>query len=769
MRHLIKSTGDEGTGLSQLPRIAIALTRFLMTKFKRVIAQPIMSSPSRLLNMVIFSTVCINLYIIFEYQNLITNIFIYDFILDFVNEFIIFINIIVGFFIYMLASQNSFKKSLNYLEFIILSFTFYFIILLLSHLQFFGISNNFHAFFLYNKTTISLELFILIFMILFCASLWLEGLIVLNISLEILFFLAFIFWNGLILLFNFNFLFIFIVMELITICIVILIALYFIFIGPKLVRSSIQFFVLNILISIFFILGSVFYIFTINDISYYNLTYSNLFMTYLNYIMTGFNYNILIIIFKIIISLLLIPFIFKLTLAPFSVWIINVYTHLPMIIIILLMTIYKIIYAVVFIRLMLTIIDLLPSLAEYWVGCLVFFIFPSMYIGCMAYRQTNIKTILAYTTVSQIGYILTGLIVNNTNALKYSLIYLFVYCGQICGILIILISLKHKVNLGNINQLYLLQYYNKFHYYLLFVIFLSLAGIPPLSGFFLKYFIFIEIYNSGFFLLAFTGLFSSFLMAIIYLQVALQIMLNKNISNLFYAVQQKHLFKKIYFKFFTNKNLLYVFLAVLLFIIIFFALVFPSFSAHITNDVYAFIYSHNFSSSIHLEHGDFIQYCNNKYNKYPMNLQAVNINLIQAALDLYMHPQAQIYTLNVEAIYWTAVFDQLNTTNNINFYHLIQFSKKEAIIYSYDIANFQIINPAIHEMRLHILVDCWSQYNIYNIPQSLFNGLVDIYYSETFKIYTRMSSDEFFYFVNHMWQNTHAIDFKVFLSDCFKN
>jgi formate hydrogenlyase subunit 3/multisubunit Na+/H+ antiporter MnhD subunit len=491
--------------------------------------------------------------------------------------------------------------------------------------------------------------------------------------------------------------------------------------------------------------------------------------------MIGFNYNILLIIFKIIISLMLIPFVFKLTIAPFSIWIINVYTHLPTILIMLLMTIYKIIYVLVFIKLALTIIDIIPFIGEFWIYCLIFFIFPSMYIGCLAYRQTNIKTILAYTTVSQIGYIMSGLIVDNTNALKYSFIYLFIYCAQIFGILIIFVSLKQKINLVNINQLYLLQYYNKFYYYVIFIIFLSLAGIPPLSGFFLKYFLFLEIYNSGFFVLAFTGLLSSFIMAIIYLQLVLQLMLTKKFrySNLIYSVQQKIIFKQIYFKFFTNKKLLYFFVSLLLFVIIFFILILPSLSSSTTNYLYSSLFLNNISDQVFFMHAennmDFLQYCNNKYNKYPMNIQTVNTTLIQAAIDLYMHPKTQIYMLNVEASYWTAVFDQLNTTNSINFYHLIQFSKKELTIYTYEIKNFQIINTIMHEYRLNMLLDCWLQYNMHNIPQNLFNGLVDIYYSNTFKIYTWMPRDEYFQLVNRIWEDNQTVNFKIFLSECLKN
>jgi hypothetical protein len=159
-------------------------------------------------NIVVVATTFTILHIVINYQSLIVNIFFYDLIIDFLNEFIIFISITVGFFIYIFSSADPFRKNLNYLEFLIFSFIMYFLILLLSNIQIFGIGNNFNSFLVYNKSIISVEVFILIFMVLFWSSLWLENVVVLNISLELLFFLAFIFWNGLILLFNYNFLFV---------------------------------------------------------------------------------------------------------------------------------------------------------------------------------------------------------------------------------------------------------------------------------------------------------------------------------------------------------------------------------------------------------------------------------------------------------------------------------------------------------------------------------------------------------------------------------
>lgn len=147
-----------------------------------------------------------------------------------------------------------------------------------------------------------------------------------------------------------------------------------------------------------------------------------------------------------------------------------------------------------------------------------------MFVGCFAYRVQDLKTILAYTTVSQLGYIVAGFIVSNPLAIKYSLLYLIVYSLQLIGIFVIFLILQAKYDFTNLNQLFLVKKYNKFYYYLLFIIFFSLSGIPPLSGFFTKYFLFLQIYNSGFYMVAIFGLISGFIMAILYLQIVLQLM-----------------------------------------------------------------------------------------------------------------------------------------------------------------------------------------------------------------------------------------------------
>lgn len=75
--------------------------------------------------------------------------------------------------------------------------------------------------------------------------------------------------------------------------------------------------------------------------------------------------SLVIIYFKLAIGLVLVPILFKLTLAPFSIWIVNVYANLPIVFLLAIMTIYKIVYSLLFLRLFLNVMDLVPELQAF--------------------------------------------------------------------------------------------------------------------------------------------------------------------------------------------------------------------------------------------------------------------------------------------------------------------------------------------------------------------------------------------------------------------
>lgn len=351
--------------------------------------------------------------------------------------------------------------------------------------------------------------------------------------LELPFLIATLFAVFLISVFVQNYLLLFIVMEIITIIVSVACALYFVAIGPKLVKAIIKFFVLNLFITTLYLLGTALLIYLIMYSQFFTLSYFSTFNLHYIYWQVVWGYwnffepywDAL----KIVIFLILVPIFFKLTLAPFSIWVVNVYSHLPQIFLLILLTFYKIVYMVIFIKLLFTSIDLwgYHGITHIWQTSLFYFLIPSFFVGCLAFRNQDLGQILAYTTVSNLGYILSGIYVGTALSVHYALIYLAVYSVQLISLFIIFIILHKKHKFFNLNQLYLVKQYDKYFYYALVLIFFSLAGVPPLAGFFTKYFLFLQLWKAQAYILALAGLVSGFIMSIIYLQITLQLVIVK--------------------------------------------------------------------------------------------------------------------------------------------------------------------------------------------------------------------------------------------------
>jgi len=461
---------------------------------------------------------------------------------DFLPEFALFNNIVIGFIYFLLKSKASKPYVFySYLGLLIISFFVYIILSCCELFLTFGAS--FNAFFLMDQATIQIKILIAVFYLFFLFIFRLEFRLVRFYNLELLFIFALLAWTSILSSFTFNFVFLFLTMELLTILLVILMAIYFIFVGTKLLKPVTQFFILNVVISVFFLLGFCLLLYSLVYFNTFNASYLILVNTYINYTILGVSATTLLIFFKFISALFLLPFIFKLTFAPFSIWIINIYTHLPLVLLMLLMTVYKIIYSFIYIRLFLGILDVLAldPFINFSNILFICFIIPSLFVGCLAFKQLDFKTFLAYTTVSQLGYIFTGILTTNVLAVAQSLAYLLVYCLHLLLIFSIFVVVKKKYSITNINQLFIIKFYDQYLFYTLLFIIFSLAGIPPLGGFAIKIYLFLQVYAAGHQILAVVSLFSSFVMSIIYLKISIKLFLSKNT---FYSTLQHITYKK---------------------------------------------------------------------------------------------------------------------------------------------------------------------------------------------------------------------------------
>src|SRR5207302_5086630 len=144
-----------------------------------------------------------------------------------------------------------------------------------------------------------------------------------------------------------------------------------------------------------------------------------------------------------------------------------------------------------------------------WLPLLVFVSIATMTgANFAALTQTNTKRLLAYSSIAHVGYILLGLIAGTASALspdgiKGILIYLLVYTFMNLGAFGVITSLRHRNVIGDeLDDLNGLYSRAPVEAVLMLIFLLSLAGIPPLAGFYGKYFIFLSLIETGHYTLA---------------------------------------------------------------------------------------------------------------------------------------------------------------------------------------------------------------------------------------------------------------------------
>jgi len=162
-----------------------------------------------------------------------------------------------------------------------------------------------------------------------------------------------------------------------------------------------------------------------------------------------------------------------------------------------------------------------------WLPILVFVSVATMTgANFAALTQTNTKRLLAYSSIAHVGYMLLGLVAGtatqlNGDGIKGILIYLLVYTFMNLGAFGVITSLRHKKVIGDeLDDLNGLYSRAPVEAVLMLVFMLSLAGIPPLAGFWGKYFIFLSLIETGHYALASLGVLYSVFGLYYYLKIA---------------------------------------------------------------------------------------------------------------------------------------------------------------------------------------------------------------------------------------------------------
>ena len=152
---------------------------------------------------------------------------------------------------------------------------------------------------------------------------------------------------------------------------------------------------------------------------------------------------------------------------------------------------------------------------------LIFLSIASMLFGAIAaIGQTNLKRLIAYSSIGHVGYALAGLATGTNDGIQSSVIYITIYIIMNLGLFSCLLMMKrnHKYY-EDIDDLSGLSKNHPLLSISLLAILFSLAGIPPLAGFFAKFYIFKSVLEQSMYFLAIVGLLSTVIAAFYYLRI----------------------------------------------------------------------------------------------------------------------------------------------------------------------------------------------------------------------------------------------------------
>jgi NADH-quinone oxidoreductase subunit N len=222
------------------------------------------------------------------------------------------------------------------------------------------------------------------------------------------------------------------------------------------------------------------------------------------------------------ILLMLTGFSFKMALVPFHQWSPDAYEAAPTPVATLLSVGPKAMGFSILLRVLLTAV---PQFQFDWVAILMGISLVTMTLGNLtAMRQTNIKRMLAYSSIAQAGYIVVGIvsIMPFTVGLRGVLLYLMAYLFTNAGAFIAVIAFSHVTNSDQISDYAGLVKRAPALAGVMVVFFMSLAGLPPTAGFVAKLFVFGAAVQVGYYYLAIVGVLNSVISVVYYFNVVRQ-------------------------------------------------------------------------------------------------------------------------------------------------------------------------------------------------------------------------------------------------------
>src|SRR5712671_4056082 len=209
---------------------------------------------------------------------------------------------------------------------------------------------------------------------------------------------------------------------------------------------------------------------------------------------------------------------FKVSAVPFHMWTPDVYEGAPTPVTAFFASAPKVAALAVFTRVALT---AFPGILSQWQQIVVFVAIASMALGSFAaIGQKNIKRLMAYSSIGHMGFALVGLAAGTAEGAQGVLVYIAIYVSMTLGSFAVILTMKRNgQHVENISDLAGLSRTNPLLAFVFAMLLFSLAGIPPLAGFFAKWYVFVAAIKAGLFTLAVIGVVTSVVGAYYYLSI----------------------------------------------------------------------------------------------------------------------------------------------------------------------------------------------------------------------------------------------------------
>ena len=221
---------------------------------------------------------------------------------------------------------------------------------------------------------------------------------------------------------------------------------------------------------------------------------------------------------------------FKISAVPFHMWAPDVYQGSPTSVTIFFAILPKIAALTVFIRFL-----YIPfvNMIDQWQIIIIFLSIASMVFGSVAaIGQKNLKRLMAYSSISHMGFALAGISVGTNEGIQSSITYISIYLLMNLSFFSCMFMMrKENLYYEKIEDLSGLSKNHPILSLSLLIVLFSLAGIPPLAGFFAKFYIFLAVIENEMYFLAIIGLLSTVIAAFYYLRIIKTIYFEESKNN----------------------------------------------------------------------------------------------------------------------------------------------------------------------------------------------------------------------------------------------